>query len=128
MDNSFIFNPNQSSVQNNQTEKNFFCLTTDADFIDKQNNGRHESQKKTTLALIQTKDGKSFYQIKVSSNNQLFNPFSKFDSEKSYSFLDNVVRPIDKFINVNKAVFDYYLRFLQTKNIVWLNKAERERI
>ena len=126
MEDTFIYNPNQSVK--NQTDKNFYCLSSDADFVDAENNGRHRLQKNTTLALIQTKDGKSFYQIKISSSNQLFNPFSKFDSEKSYSFLDNVVRPTDKFINVNRMVFDYYLKFLQTKNIIWLNKAERERI
>jgi hypothetical protein len=66
--------------------------------------------------------------VKVSTSNYLFNPFSKLDRERSYSFLDNVIKPKDKYANVNEKVFIYYLKFLSTNNIVWLNKAERERL
>ena len=30
------------------------------------------------------------------------------------------------FSKVNQRVFDMYLNFLRTKNIAWLNNAERE--
>lgn len=125
MNEEFIFSPNKST--NVENTKDLFCTSDDCEFIDKDGNGRTKIENHTTLAKLITKDNNKFYQIKVSSNNQLFNPFSKFDREKSYSFLDNVVRPTDKFINVNKTVFDFYLKFVSTKNIAWLNRAERER-
>lgn len=129
---NFIYQPNTSTYTDHQNDngvnKQFFCLKEDSDFIDDNTFGRHKQQKDNTLAFISTKESKSFYYIKSSNSNQLFNPFSKFDTEKSYSFLDNVVRPTNKFIDVNKTTFDYYLKFIQTKNTLWLNQAERERI
>lgn len=124
--NNFIFNP--TKLQNQEALKEYYCLSEDAEFVDSDGNGLTKSETSTTLAKKIQKDNAIIYQIKLSSNSQLFNPFSKFDREKSYSFLDNVVRPTDKFTNVNKMVFDFYLKFLSTQNNTWLNKAERERI
>lgn len=126
MNENFIFNPKNDTIDISSEE--FYCLDEHKDFTDDDGNHRSSKEDKNTLARKITKDNNTIYQIKVSSNKQLFNPFSKFDREKSYSFLDNVVRPTDKFINVNQTVFDYYLRFINTQNTVWLNKAERERI
>jgi len=126
MNNEFIFNPTLKN--NHQIISKYFCLSKDAEFFDNDGNGQTVSENSRTLAKILNKEENLFYQIKISHNNQLFNPFSKFDREKSYSFLDNVVRPSDKFTNVNKTVFTYYLKFLLTQNNAWLNRAERERM
>jgi hypothetical protein len=126
MNDNFIFNP--LNKQHTQINTQYFCLSKDADFIDNEGNGQTTKEHSNTLAKAINQDNSIFYQIKTASNNQLFNPFSKFDREKSYSFLDNVVRPVDKFINVNKNVLTYYLKFLLTQNTAWLTKAERERL
>lgn len=126
MNENFIFNPKNETKGIPSQE--FYCIKDHQDFKD--DNGYYQTSKEdhNTLARKITKENNTIYQIKVASNKQLFNPFSKFDREKSYSFLDNVVRPADKFINVNQTVFNYYIEFINTQNTVWLNKAERERI
>lgn len=129
MDKDFIFNPNINiSDSKKESHKYFFCSKENAEFFDTDGNGCTTTENAKTLAKIINKDNHITYQIKIANNNQLFNPLSKFDREKSYSFLDNVVRPSDKFISVNNLVFTYYLKFLSTGNTAWLNKAERERL
>jgi|694.fasta_scaffold03838_11 hypothetical protein len=123
---NFIFkqDTNTKKILQNQ----YFCQKEYADFIDDNNYGRTISENSNTLAKILYKDNNAFYQIKVSNNNQLFNPISKLDREQSYSFLHNVVRPASKFVSVNSTTFSFYLNFLLTGNSAWLIKAERERM
>jgi hypothetical protein len=128
MDKNFIFSPSAHTSNNSQSNKYFYCHANHAEFVDNEGNGRTHEENTKTLAKIIEKNNHMSYHIKVSNNNQLFNPLSKFDTEKSYSFLDNVVRPTDKFISVNSLVFSYYLKFLSTGNNAWLNRAERERL
>lgn len=122
--NNFI----HSQTKNSSTSVEYFCIKEHSDFIDSDGNAQNASEKQETLAKKINKDNHIIYMIKVSTSNYLFNPFSKLDRERSYSFLDNVIKPIDKYTNVNEKVFIYYLKFLSTSNIIWLNKAERERL
>lgn len=128
MDENFIFNPNIHASSKPESYKHFYCHANHAEYIDDEGNGRTYKENTKTLAKIIEKNNHTSYYIKISNNNELFNPLSKFDTEKSYSFLDNVVRPTDKFISVNSLVFSYYLKFLSTGNNAWLNRAERERL
>jgi hypothetical protein len=57
---------------------------------------------------------------------KLFNPVSIYGVEKDKNFLDRICRSNSKFKEVNHKVFDLYVKFLQSKNISWLNNAERE--
>lgn len=126
MNNNFIFNPRHTNKET--PTQSFYCLEEHADYVNENQQPQTSQENEHTLAKMITKEDNKIYQIKIANNNQLFNPFSKFDRERSYSFLDNVVRPANKFIGVNRLVFDYYLKFLSTQNIAWLNKAERERV
>lgn len=125
MDN-FIFNPTKHSKETS-LEKQYFSLPKSADYTDDNGYPRQKDESQNTLAKKIINDNTIFYYIKSSTSNQLYNPFSKLDREKSYSFLDNVVRPSDKFLSVNQKVFNNYLKFITTNNIAWLNLAERER-
>lgn len=126
MTQDFIFNPTHHTTKS--ITKQYFCLSDKSDFVDNEGNSQQTNENKDTLAKKIVQDNTAFYYIKSSTSNQLYNPFSKFDREKSYSFLDNVVRPSDKFLLVNKKVFDNYLKFIHTNNTAWLNLAERERV
>lgn len=128
MDENFIFNPNSHISDKSQSNKYFYCHASHADYKDNEGNGRTHQENTKTLAKIVEKNNHISYYIKISNNNELFNPVSKFDTEKSHSFLDNVVRPTGKFVSVNSIVFSYYLKFLSTGNNAWLNRAERERL
>lgn len=126
MKDNFIFSPIPNKTTINKIE--YYCLSPFSDHIVDGGYGTSDQENEHTLAKTINKDNTLMYMIKVSNNNQLFNPFSKLDNEKSYSFLNNVVRKQDKFVYVNKNVLSYYLKFLSTENTAWLNKAERERL
>lgn len=123
---SFIFNPtskiDETVVQN-------YCLIGYEEFIDDDGFPRLTKESNKILAKKITKTGSSpqFY-IKISNQNKLFNPLEGGLEDRAYSIVDNVCRPSDKFKPVNQRVFGLYLSFLSSKNIAWLNKAEREMI
>ena len=70
--------------------------------------------------------GKTKYYVKTSSNGFLFNPWgmlsegtqAKYDRGKGKSFWE--------FKEVPKKCFDFYTKFLQSRNKAWLSSAERE--
>jgi hypothetical protein len=51
-----------------------------------------------------------------------------FSEGKSEKFLSKIGRKEYNFKQVNQEIFDMYLNFLSTKNIAWLNNAEREMV
>lgn len=75
---------------------------------------------------IVRKNGTTKFLVRLSSNGKLFNPMSIYGLEKDKTFLDRICRSNSKFKEVNHKVFDLYIKFLQSKNISWLNNAERE--
>jgi DNA modification methylase len=123
MDN-FIFQPT-NNVSSTNTE--YYCLSGHEDFIDNNDAPRLKADTKLVLAkkIVKTGSPPQYY-IKISNQNKLFNPLSGGLEDRAYSIVDNVCRPADKFRTVNQKVFDLYVRFLSSKNIAWLTKAERE--
>ena len=75
---------------------------------------------------ILRKNGTTKFLVRLSANGKLFNPVSIYGLEKEKTFLDRICRSNSKFREVNQKVFDLYIKFLQSKNISWLNNAERE--
>lgn len=67
----------------------------------------------------------SFY-IKIGPNGKIYNPMGMFSEGSHNKFLAKLGKPEWKFTKVNAKVFDMYLNFLKTKNIAWLNTAQRE--
>lgn len=125
MDN-FIFQP---TAKQDTTLYQYYCMVGDEDYKDENGTPRLKTDSKLTLAKrIDKTDAQPQFFIKISNQNKLFNPLSSGLEDKSYSIVDNVCRPSDKFRSVNSNVFNMYLNFLSSKNIAWLNKAEREMI
>jgi hypothetical protein len=122
----FIFSPKEKK---DKTITEYYCMTGSEDFIDNDNNPRKKIDSKDVVAKrIQKTDNPTQYFIKISNANKLFNPLKSGLDDRSYSIVDNVCRPSDKFKTVNEKVFNMYLQFLSSKNISWLNQAERETI
>jgi hypothetical protein len=120
----FIFSPKQKT---DSTDTNYYCMTGSENYTDGDGFPRSEKDGKNVLAKRVSKtDSQPQYFIKISNSNKLFNPLGSGLDEKSYSIVDNVCRPSDKFRSVNEKVFNLYLNFLSTKNISWLTRAERE--
>lgn len=123
MDN-FIFSPKEKKDSMNIE---YYCMKGFETHTDKDGYPQLDKDSKNALAKkIEKPESQPQYFIKISNSNKLFNPLGSGLEDKSYSIVDNVCRPSDKFRSVNEKVFIMYLNFLSSKNISWLTRAERE--
>ena len=129
---NFIFTSNNSIFNNNKDTENTqeiaYTITGMEDECD--GNGcpilKDKDSDNSFAKKIIRKNGTTKFLIRLSSNGKLFNPMSIYGLEKDKTFLDRICRSNSKFKEVNHKVFDLYIKFLQSKNISWLNNAERE--
>jgi hypothetical protein len=68
--------------------------------------------------------GKSKYYLKRGRYGRLFNPIGLYSEGMSHRQRHGIPEWIYK--SSKKETFEYYINFLKTKNIAWLNNAERE--
>lgn len=98
---------------------------------DKINNGHNiildKNSPNVFAKKILRKNGTFKFLVKTNQQGKLYNPVSIYGQETTKTFLDKVCRSNDKFVEVNLKTFNYYIQFLDSKNISWLNNAERER-
>lgn len=78
--------------------------------------------------LIKKNDGSENYKyyIKTGVEGFVFNPWGMFDEGTEGNYARNRGRSKWSFSEVNKKCFDFYIRFLQSRNKAWLSNAERE--
>ena len=123
----FMFQQPESVASTGSTEE-FYTIISNHDYIDDQDNPRTKTLNNKTLAKKITRDdGTIRYTIKLSNNSKLYNPISIYGQEKQQNFLDKICRSSDRFKEVNLKTFELYLSFLKSRNISYLNNAERER-
>lgn len=127
---NYIYTPTHIYNNNNteQTENvELFTMLGMEDFLDDNQCPQTRIDDKRTYAKkITRNDGTIKYTIKMAPDKKLFNPISPIDKDSNSVFLDKVSRSNDKFRSVNQKTFDWYLKFLSTKNTAWLYNAERE--
>lgn len=128
-----IFTPNNNNVADASTTKTetvreYYTILGDHDFIDPNNRPRTTEENKNTLAkVIRVKNSAKFY-IKTGTYGRIYNPMGMFSEGKNDKFIAKTGKKEYTFKQVNQKIFDMYLSFLSTKNIAWLNNAEREMI
>jgi hypothetical protein len=114
-----------TKITKKSIENCYYCIFGQEDYIDTDNNPRLKKEDEKTLAKkIVAGDGYKLY-IKIDENKKIINPFSIYDEQ--YKHIENLKKfktPSYKLVGVK--AFDYYLRFLKTKNLSWLHNAERE--
>jgi hypothetical protein len=129
MDN-FIFNPTSKFTEETiqqETLAELFTVLGKEDFLDKERNPQLKSESEEVFARRAIrKDGSIKYSVRLSNTGKLFNPLSIYGQEQNHSFLNRVCRSNNKFKEVNQKTFNWYVKFLKTKNVAWLNNAERE--
>ena len=128
MNDEFIFNPLQDTTKTTteQTDK-FYGFIDCCDYIDNENYPRTKTENTNTLAKITyKKNGSIKYSIKITKNGKMHNPTLDYDNKKDNNFLDRICRSNDSFKEVSYKVFNMYINFLKTKNVAWINNAERE--
>lgn len=123
-----IFEPNsktdkQISVDN---DNQFFTLLGNHDYIDSDNYPRTKTETNQTFAKCITNNSAKKFFIKTGAYGRIYNPMGMFSEGKESKFNAKIGRKQFDFTQVNQRVFDMYLNFLSTKNIAWLNNAERE--
>tara|TARA_R100000656_G_C3947095_1_gene127738 strand:+ start:926 stop:1366 length:441 start_codon:yes stop_codon:yes gene_type:complete len=68
----------------------------------------------------------SKYFIKIGVDGQIFNPWGMFSEGTQGQFNKVLGKPKWDFTEVKEKCFEFYIKFLQSRNNAWLNNAERE--
>lgn len=77
--------------------------------------------------LINGESGpRSKYYIKMGASGFMFNPWGLFSEGTQGQFAKHSGKDVWEFREVNSKSFEYYLKFLRTRNNAWINNAERE--
>jgi hypothetical protein len=90
------------------------------------NNNPIAKDKKSALAYTKVINNEDQHYIKVGLYGKIFNPIGMYSEGRQNKFLSKIGKQEYNFTRVNSKVFDMYLNFLRTKNVAWLNNAERE--
>jgi hypothetical protein len=83
-------------------------------------------EKNKSLAYTKIINDDKQYYLKVGNHGKVFNPIGLYSEGRQNKFMSKIGKDEYSFTKVNSKVFDMYLNFLRTKNIAWLNNAERE--
>ena len=108
-------------------EYSYYTLFGDHNDVDDNGNPTTDNLENALAYNKKTNKEESFY-LKVGAYNRIFNPIGLFSEGKSNKFDSKTGKKEYDFTRVNKRVFDWYINFLRTKNLSWLNNAERELI
>lgn len=123
-----IFNPNTKVNQNEPVNSNekYFTILGNHDYLDQDNRPRTNAESPNTFAKSIAKDSVTKFFIKVGTYGKIYNPMGMFSEGKENKFNAKIGKKEFDYKQVNKRIFDLYVTFLSTKNIAWLNNAERE--
>lgn len=125
-----IFTPNQQKENEavSSSSANFYTILGDHDFIDANGFPRVNNDNPKVVAKSIQKNNISKFYIKVGTYGKIFNPMGMFSEGKNQKFIAKIGKKEFEFKEVNQKIFDLYTKFLSTKNIAWLNNAEREMV
>ena len=105
----------------------YFTILGEHDYLDVNNKPRANEENNKVIAKTLTVDNKpTRYFIKVGTYGKIYNPIGLYSEGQNTKFLSKIGRKQFEFKEVNQKVFELYANFLCTKNIAWLNNAERE--
>lgn len=135
MKNVDIFKP--LSSEPSIKEQKYYCCSGKEDFIDEDGYPRSENENNTEVVAkaLSNKKPKHFndkiahyrFYIKMSPDKQPFNPVELHSSLKDKStFINQTCKGTWIFKEVDKSVFDLYLKFLKSKNQKYLKDIGRQ--
>jgi hypothetical protein len=115
---------NQNTTDTDHIDQ-FYTILGQQEFIDDDKLPRTNSENKA-LAKLSVVNGETKYFAKVNTYGKLFNPMGMFSEGKSQKFLSRIGRNEYNFKRVTLRTFELYTSFLKSRNIAWINQAERE--
>jgi hypothetical protein len=119
----------QFILNNTKPEDRFVeCYTVigNHEFIDDENHPRINDENKALAKSVQIGQKPAKYYIKIGTYGKIYNPIGLYSEGHSEKFLSKIGRKQFEYKEVNQKTFNMYLNFLGTKNLAWLNNAERE--
>lgn len=123
----FRSNPSSDTTDDCVSENVFYTLLGKQDFIDDDKRPRANTETNDVLAkIIHNASGVPKYYIKTGAYGRVFNPLGMYSEGKQSKFVARIGRNEYEFKQVNQQIFNMYVQFLATKNLAWLNNAERE--
>lgn len=126
MNKDFIFNPNPQKPVAIERKEEYYCVIGDHEYLDAHNNPRlYKDTPKSLAKIVESALSTKFF-IKMGRNGRIYNPIGLYSEGKESKFLAKIGKNEWEYKEVNKGIFDQYITFLRTKNIAWLNNAERE--
>jgi hypothetical protein len=132
LDSSCIF---QKQTDKNISEQetrieNYFTLSGNEDFKDSDLNPCLKKDGPSVCAKKITINSNKVirYFIRLDQRGKIYNPLSVYEDNQQNKFVNKICKEGNKFKDVNGKIFGLYLTYLRTKNLAWLNNAEREMI
>jgi len=123
---SDLFQINKSKNQETYTYT-YYTLFGQHEDLDNEGNPTTTDEKRGyAYARINDQNQTANYFIKIGLYGKIFNPIGLYSEGKENKFLSKIGKSEYNFTKVNQKIFDMYLNFLRTKNLAWLNNAERE--
>lgn len=124
MTSDIFYQAKESNKTETSTEVKCYALIGKHDFIDEEDYPRANENK--ALAKLVINNNKKKYMIKVGAYGKIFNPLGLHSEGRENKFLSKIGKNEWNFKEVNSKVFEMYLNFLKSRNIAWLNNAQRE--
>lgn len=115
---------------NNTTQRDVECFTVlgNQEYFDDQDRPRINNEDKALAKSVSIDGRPTRYYIKVGTYGKIYNPIGLYTEGHSEKFLAKIGRKQFEYKEVNQKIFDMYVNFLTTKNLAWLNNAEREMV
>ena len=117
-------------IQNNipKETRTVECYTVlgSQEFFDDDEKPRTSNEDKALAKSVCVGNKTPRFYIKTGTYGKIYNPIGLYSEGHSEKFLAKIGRKQYEFKEVNQRVFDMYVAFLKTKNLAWLNNAERE--
>jgi len=103
-----------------------FTVLGDQTYFDSKDRPRTDDEDKALAKSVVINNKPPKFYIKIGTYGKIYNPIGLYTEGHSQKFLAKIGKKQFEYKEVNQKVFDMYITFLKTKNLAWLNNAERE--
>ena len=123
------FKIDKSKSDSNQSVADVFTIKGKQSFVDDEGYPRLDEDDQDSYKAFAKKvtiGQRSKYYVKRGRHGRLFNPIGLYSEGTAKKQLRHAGKPEWEYKETTQEVFNKYIRFLKTRNVAWLNNAERE--
>lgn len=122
----YIYTQHKVTAEQSKVEVKNYTMLGYQEYIDDEDKPRVSDNSDKIFAKTILANQRVRHFVKVGAYGKLFNPMGMFSEGQENKFLSKIGKNAFEFKEVNMRIFDLYLNFLTSKNIAWLNNAQRE--